>query len=121
METLENYITALEQAYILYQAPQMGLGGKNLLNPLRKFYGVDTGLRNLAIGFAQRDMGFKLENVIFMELKRRGFQVFVSASIFKFANRSLTKGCLRGKRLLSTKWLTASRSTSSPLTGSIAV
>lgn len=80
VETLENYITALEQAYILYQAPQMGLGGKNLLNPLRKFYGVDTGLRNLAIGFAQRDMGFKLENVIFMELKRRGFQVFVGAT-----------------------------------------
>lgn len=80
VETIENYIAAIEQAYILYACPQTGIMGKEVLSPLRKFYPVDTGLRNLAIGFAQRDIGAQLENVVFVELLRRGHVSEVGAS-----------------------------------------
>lgn len=78
-ETVENYIAALGQAYFLYPCLQTGIAGKQVLNPLRKFYPVDTGLRNLTIGFAQRDLGAQLENVVFLELLRRGYAVEVGA------------------------------------------
>ena len=76
-ETIDGYLYALEQALILHGVMQDGLQGKELLRPQRKFYPVDTGLRNLAIGFAMRDMGFQLENAVFVELLRRGYRVSV--------------------------------------------
>ena len=50
-----------------------------MLSPLRKFYAVDTGLRNLPNGFAPGDFGFQLEGVVFMELLRRGYRVEVGS------------------------------------------
>ncbi|WP_270295667.1 ATP-binding protein [Eggerthella sinensis] len=76
-ETIDGYLYAIEQALILYGVMQDGLQGKELLRPQRKFYPVDTGLRNLAIGFAMRDVGFQLENAVFVELLRRGYRVSV--------------------------------------------
>lgn len=76
-ETIDSYLYALEQALILYGVTQDGLQGKELLRPQRKFYPVDTGLRNMAIGFAMRDVGFQLENAVFVELLRRGYRVSV--------------------------------------------
>lgn len=76
-ETIDGYLYALEQALILYGIVQDGLQGKELLRPQRKFYPVDTGLRNLAIGFAMRDVGFQLENAVFVELLRRGYRVSI--------------------------------------------
>lgn len=78
-DTIENYIDALERAYILNGLRQSGLKGKELLNPLRKFYPVDTGLRNLTTGFAVDDLGFQLEDVVANELLRRGNRVTVGA------------------------------------------
>lgn len=75
--TLDTYIGALEDALVLHGIAQQGVAGKEVLSPLRKFYPVDTGLRNLADGFANRDTGFQLENVVFVELKRRGWDVSV--------------------------------------------
>ena len=79
VETVDSYIDALERAFILHGVPQSGLQGKRLMNPLRKFYPVDTGLRNLAGGFSGRDLGFQLENVVANELLRRGWTVTVGA------------------------------------------
>ncbi|WP_277725259.1 ATP-binding protein [Bifidobacterium catulorum] len=76
-DTVDNYIDALERAYILNGLAQTGLKGKGLLNPLRKFYPVDTGLRNLAANFPVEDLGFQLENVVANELLRRGNHVSV--------------------------------------------
>lgn len=76
-ETIDGYLYALEQALILYGVTQDGLQGKALLRPQKKFYPVDTGLRNLAIGFALRDVGFQLENAVFVELLRRGYRVSI--------------------------------------------
>lgn len=75
--TLDAYLGALEDALVLHGVEQQGISGKRVLNPLRKFYPVDTGLRNLADGFANRDTGFQLENVVFIELRRRGWDVSV--------------------------------------------
>lgn len=76
-ETIDGYLRALEQALVLHSALQTGVQGKQLLRPLRKYYPVDTGLRNLPGGFSGRDVGFQLENVVYLELIRRGFNVSV--------------------------------------------
>lgn len=76
-ETVDNYIDALEKAYVISEAPQTGLQGKELLSPLRKFYPVDQGLRNLVTRFSADNTGFQLENVVHNELVRRGYSVEV--------------------------------------------
>ena len=72
-ETVDNYIDALEKAYVI----STGLQGKELLSPLRKFYPVDQGLRNLVTRFSADNTGFQLENVVHNELVRRGYSVEV--------------------------------------------
>lgn len=78
-ETVDNYLKALGSAYIVCECEQMGIAGKQVLRPQRKFYPVDTGLRNLASGFAPKDFGAQIECVVFNELVRRGFHVSVGA------------------------------------------
>ena len=76
-ETVDNYLDALKRAFALYDCTQMGLKGKAVLQPQRKYYAPDTGLRNLESGFRMQDIGFQLENIVFMELIRRGYEVNV--------------------------------------------
>ena len=76
-ETVDAYIRALCDAYILRECEQTGLAGKKVLRPLRKFYPVDTGLRNLVTGFSPDDLGFQLEDVVYVELLRRGWSATV--------------------------------------------
>ncbi|MDO4428315.1 MAG: ATP-binding protein [Atopobiaceae bacterium] len=76
-ETIDNYIDALEKAYVISETSQTGLQGKQLLAPQRKFYPVDQGLRNLVTHFSAEDTGFQLENVVHNELVRRGYTVEV--------------------------------------------
>ena len=76
-ETIDNYIDALEKAYVISETSQTGLQGKQLLAPQRKFYPVDQGLRNLVTHFSAEDTGFQLENVVHNELTRRGCAVEV--------------------------------------------
>lgn len=78
-ETVDNYLAALERAFALYACSQEGLSGKQVLRPLKKLYPADTGFRNLPNGFSGADIGFQLENIVFMELKRRGYETFVGA------------------------------------------
>ena len=79
-ETIDNYISALEKSFILHGVEQSGIAGKQVLSPLRKFYPVDTGLRNLSTRFSPRDLGFQLEDVALVELLRRGYDVRVGAA-----------------------------------------
>ena len=76
-ETIDNYIDALEKAYVISETSQTGLQGKQLLAPQRKIYPVDQGLRNLVTHFSAEDTGFQLENVVHNELTRRGYTVEV--------------------------------------------
>lgn len=76
-ETIDNYIDALEKAYVISETSQTGLQGKQLLAPQRKIYPVDQGLRNLVTHFSAEDTGFQLENVVHNELTRRRYTVEV--------------------------------------------
>lgn len=79
-ETVEAYLSALESALILNSCEQYGLAGRELLRPRRKFYAIDNGLRNLADGFSvTKNIGFKLENVVYNQLRHWGFDVRVGA------------------------------------------
>ncbi|MDR0445815.1 MAG: ATP-binding protein [Oscillospiraceae bacterium] len=75
--TVESYIGALEKAYVFYEARRYDVKGKNLLKTLGKYFIVDIGLRNMLLGYRDVDRGHILENVVFLELKRRGYNVFV--------------------------------------------
>lgn len=75
--TVDGYLRALVDALILFECEQAGVAGKEVLRPLRKFYPVDTGLRNLMRNFAVGDLGFQIENVVHNELVHRGWHVTV--------------------------------------------
>ena len=79
-DTVDAYLHGLVEALIIQDVPQQGMQGKEVLRPLHKFYPVDVGLRNLSIGFEPRDLGFQLEDIVCMELLRRGCSVSVGAS-----------------------------------------
>lgn len=76
-ETVNSYLKMLENAYIIYRVPRYSLDGKCLLKTQGKYYFVDQGIRNVINGFASYDSGSSFENVIYMELLRRGYQVYV--------------------------------------------
>lgn len=79
-ETVDGHLKALCDALVVSICEQIGVGGKQVLRPLRKFYPVDTGLRNLLWGLgSSHDIGFELENAVYNELVRRGYTVFVGA------------------------------------------
>jgi predicted AAA+ superfamily ATPase len=73
--TVENYIVALEKAYIFYQAQRYDVKGKELLKSLEKYYIVDIGMRNMLLGYRDVDRGHILENTIYLELLRRDYKV----------------------------------------------
>ena len=76
-KTIEKYLTALKESYIIYQAKRYDIKGKQYLKTLDKFYVVDIGLRYMLIGKRGMDAGHVLENVVYLELLRRGYDVYV--------------------------------------------
>ena len=77
VRTAEKYMDALLESFILYQARRYNIRGKQYLKTLEKYYVVDIGLRYMLLGSRSTDVGHILENVIYLELLRRGFQVSV--------------------------------------------
>ena len=76
--TVENYITAFVESFLIYKAERFDVKGKNLLVRDYKYYSVDTGLRSYLLGKkADSDMGHILENIVYLELLRRGYKVYV--------------------------------------------
>ena len=76
-KTVEKYLEALTESYIIYQAKRYNIKGKQYLKTLEKYYVVDIGLRYMLLGSRQMDAGHILENVIYLELLRRGYRVYV--------------------------------------------
>lgn len=70
--TVENYIKALMESFILYKAGRYDVKGKQHLKSLEKYYLVDIGLRRLLLGDKNTDIGHILENIVYLELIRRG-------------------------------------------------
>ena len=76
--TVENYITSFVESFLIYKAERFDVKGKNLLARDYKYYVVDSGLRSYLLGKkADSDMGHILENIVYFELLRRGYKVYV--------------------------------------------
>ena len=73
--TVENYIEALTGAFVLYKAGRYDVKGKIHLKSLEKYYLVDVGLRRMLLGDKNADIGHILENIVYLELLRRGYTV----------------------------------------------
>lgn len=77
VKTVEKYLAGLLESFILYQAKRYNIKGKQYLKTLEKYYVVDIGLRYMLLGTRGTDVGHILENVIYLELLRRGYEVYV--------------------------------------------
>ena len=75
--TVQAYIDALLESYFFYSIKRFDIKGKAYLRTLGKYYIVDTGLRNYLLGYRDRDIGHTLENVVYFELLRKGYDVAV--------------------------------------------
>lgn len=76
-KTVEKYLSALQESFIIYEAKRYDAKGKTYLKLLEKYYAADIGLRFLLLGQKANDVGHILENVVYLELIRRGYSVFV--------------------------------------------
>jgi hypothetical protein len=77
IRTVESYIKSLMNAFIVYQAKRYDIRGKQYLKTLEKYYVVDIGLRYNLLGFRNIDYSHILENVVYLELIRRGYKVYI--------------------------------------------
>lgn len=75
--TIENYLSYLTEAYLAYKADRYDIKGKKYLKFLSKYYVVDIGLRNYLLNYTEIDRGAVLENIIYLELRRRGYKIYV--------------------------------------------
>ena len=80
-QTIDNYLKMLENAFIVYKADRSDIRSKNILKTLGKYYLVDMGIRNIILGFRNIDEGHLLENVVYLELLRRGFKVNIGKTL----------------------------------------
>ena len=75
--TVEKYLEAFSESYIIYPAKRYNIKGKEYLKSLEKYYIVDIGMRYMLLGSKMMDTGHILENVVYLELLRRGYDVYV--------------------------------------------
>lgn len=75
--TIGNILEMLENAFIIYKANRYDVRGKEVLKSLEKYYLADTGLKNTIVGYNLENYGHSIENVVYLELLRRGYQVYV--------------------------------------------
>jgi len=85
VHTVESYLTALTDSFILYQIGRYDVKGKQYLKTGDKYYLADIGLRFALLGTKTADMGHILENVVFLELVRRGYEIYIG----KVGNREV--------------------------------
>ena len=79
--TVDNYLKMLENAFIVYKADRSDIRSKAVLKTLGKYYIADTGLRNIILGYRNIDEGHLLENVVYLELLRRGYKVNIGKTL----------------------------------------
>jgi len=74
---INDYLDALVESYIFYKVPRWDIKGRKYLKTNAKYYSVDAGLRYMLLGKEGADAGHILENVVYLELLRRGYRVSV--------------------------------------------
>ena len=108
-ETILNYIKACEDAFLFYRVKRQDLQGKKLLTVNEKYYMADHGIREAVYGGNMRDINLILENIVYMELLRRGYTV----TVCKVAEKEVDFVCEKqGERLyVQVSYLLASEET----------
>ncbi|MEF2844342.1 MAG: ATP-binding protein [Catenibacterium sp.] len=76
-ETVYSYLEKLQKAYILHKCSRYDLQGKNILKTQEKFYLADVSLRYSELGYTVDSVASSLENIVYLELKRRGYNVYI--------------------------------------------
>ena len=76
-KTVEKYISMLCSAFVFYSASRYDVKGKQLLKTLEKYYIIDMGFRNMLLGYRDANRGHILENIVFLELIRRDYRVYI--------------------------------------------
>ena len=77
IETIYNYLSFLESAFIIHRVPRFDIKGKRLLETHEKYFLADIGLRHALLGYRDGNINQYLENIVFLELRKRGYSVFV--------------------------------------------
>ena len=77
VHTVQAYVNALLESYFFYDIKRFDIKGREYLRTLGKYYIVDIGLRNYLLGFRDRDSGHAIENIVYFELIRRGYDVSI--------------------------------------------
>lgn len=77
VKTVEKYLSALQESFILYRANRYNVKGRQLLKTMEKYYLVDVALRRMMLGHQGMDVGHLLENVVYLELLRNNQHVFI--------------------------------------------
>jgi predicted AAA+ superfamily ATPase len=85
VETVQNYIAYILSTFALHKVPRYDIKGKRLLELYEKYYLGDVALRHALLGYREGDISGVLENIVYLELKRRGYNVFVG----KFENKEI--------------------------------
>jgi hypothetical protein len=78
--TVETYLEALYDSYLFYKVQRYDIKGKTHLKSESKYYICDTGLRNMILGTQGKDIGHQIENIVYLELLRRGYTVNIGKS-----------------------------------------
>lgn len=76
-KTVDKYISMLNNAFIFYSVGRYDVKGKQLLKTLGKHYIIDIGIRNMLLGYRDTDRGHIIENIVFLELLRRDYRVYI--------------------------------------------
>lgn len=134
-DTIDNYLTQMVNAYVLYQCERYDIRGKERLRTNGKYYVADLGLRNRLIGYRRGNLGHVIENLVYLELLRRGYTIPPAftirwrwtlsrrkaqiSAITRCRSRSWKKPCLPANLRRSRKSQTIFPSTSLPWTPSI--
>lgn len=77
IETIYNYLSKLESAYLIHRCSRYDIQGKEILKTQEKFYLADSSLRYCMLGYFPDSVAAMLENIIYLELRRRGYDVYV--------------------------------------------
>lgn len=85
--TIDNYLSILENAFIIEKAKRYDVKGKRYIDTPQKYYFTDLGLRNSFVGFRQNEENHLMENAIYNELRRRGYQVDVGVVEVRSSNQ----------------------------------
>lgn len=80
INTVYNYLNALESAFIIHRVSRYDVKGKEILKTQEKFYAADTALLYSVMGYKDRLIAGIMENIVFLELKRKGYEVFIGKS-----------------------------------------